>query len=53
MRVEIVVAIGNLAGQRVAEKAGALRQALLRNRLIHRGEVRDAYMFSILPSERK
>jgi ribosomal-protein-serine acetyltransferase len=49
VRIEILVSTGNLASQRVAEKAGALREGLLRNRLIHRGEVRDAYMFSLLP----
>jgi ribosomal-protein-serine acetyltransferase len=48
-RIEIVVAVGNFASQRVAEKAGALREGLLRNRLVHRGAVRDAYMFSLLP----
>ena len=48
-RIEIVVAVGNFASQRVAEKAGALREGLLRNRLIHRGVARDAYMFSLLP----
>jgi RimJ/RimL family protein N-acetyltransferase len=48
-RIEILVAVENIASQRVAERAGALREGLLRNRLVHRGEVRDAYMFSMLP----
>ena len=48
-RIEIVVAVGNFPSLRVAEKAGALREGLLRNRLIHRGAPRDAYMFSLLP----
>jgi RimJ/RimL family protein N-acetyltransferase len=48
-RIEIVVAVGNFASQRVAEKVGAFREGLLRNRLIHRGAARDAYLFSLLP----
>jgi ribosomal-protein-serine acetyltransferase len=50
VRIEIVVAVGNFASQRAAEKAGARREGLLRNRVIHRGELRDAYMFSLIPS---
>ena len=50
VRIEIVIAVGNVASERVAEKAGAFREGILRNRLIHRGEVKDAYMFSLLPS---
>jgi RimJ/RimL family protein N-acetyltransferase len=49
VRIEILVAVGNLASLRVADKAGALREGLLRKRLVHRGEVRDAYMFSMVP----
>src|SRR6266404_5249981 len=41
-RIEIVVAVDNLASQRVAEKAGALREAVLRKRLLTRGESQDA-----------
>jgi ribosomal-protein-serine acetyltransferase len=52
VRIEIVVATGNLASQRAAEKAGAMREGLLANRLIHRGEIRDAYMFSLVPPVR-
>jgi ribosomal-protein-serine acetyltransferase len=49
MRLEIVVDAGNLASQKVAKKAGALREGLLRNRVNCRGEFRDAYMFSLVP----
>ena len=49
VRIEIVVAVENLASQRAAEKAGALREGLLRNRLIYRDEIRDACMFSLVP----
>lgn len=48
-RIEIVVAVGNTASQRVAENVGALREGLLRNRLFFRGELRDAYLFSLIP----
>jgi RimJ/RimL family protein N-acetyltransferase len=33
VRVEIVVALGNFSSQRAAEKAGAYREGLLRNRI--------------------
>ena len=49
IRLEIYVAVSNIASQRVAEKVGALREGLLRNRLLFRGEPRDAYLFSLIP----
>ncbi len=48
-RIEIVVAVGNYASQRAAEKAGALREGVLRNRLMVRDVVHDAVMFSLIP----
>lgn len=50
-RVEIVAPIGNHASQRVAEKAGAHREGLLRNRLIVHGHPVDAVMFSLIPAD--
>lgn len=50
VRIEIVVAVGNFASQRAAEKAGACREGLLRNRITYKGEFYDAYMFSLIPS---
>ncbi|OGO21598.1 MAG: hypothetical protein A2Z28_07355 [Chloroflexi bacterium RBG_16_51_9] len=51
-RIEIVVATGNYASQRVAEKAGATREGVLRNRLILKGKpVVDAVMFSLIPKD--
>ncbi len=48
-RIEIVIEVANVASQRVAEKAGALREGLLRRRLAGRtGPSRDAYMFSLI-----
>ena len=49
IRIEIFVAAGNMASQRVAEKVGALREGLLRNRLLIRGKPLDAYVFSLVP----
>ena len=51
--IEIMVAVGNIASERVAVKVGALREGLLRNRLTQGGEVRDAYMFSLVPNPDK
>ena len=50
-RIEIVVAVGNKASQRVAEKAGAIREGVLRNRLAVHDKVHDAVMFSFIPPD--
>lgn len=50
-RIEIVVPIGHTASIRVAEKAGALREAILRNRVILHDVVHDAVMFSFVPQD--
>lgn len=50
-RVEIVAAVGNLASQRVAEKAGAVREAILRKRLLHEGQSMDAVLFSLVAED--
>src|SRR6478672_5040567 len=47
-RIEIVAAVSNIASQRVAEKMGAVREAVLRNRLLMRGVPQDAVMFSLV-----
>jgi len=47
-RLEIVTAVGNDASQRVAEKAGALREGTLRSRLCIHGAYHDAVMHSII-----
>jgi RimJ/RimL family protein N-acetyltransferase len=43
--------VGNTASRRVAEKAGFLIEATLRQRLVHRGIRVDAWVGSILPAE--
>jgi RimJ/RimL family protein N-acetyltransferase len=50
-RIEIVAAVENIASQRVAEKAGAVREGVVRRRLLIRGESQDAVMFSLLPED--
>ena len=50
-RVEIVAAIENLKSQRVAEKTGAKREGVLRNRVMISGIPRDAVVFSLVPSD--
>jgi RimJ/RimL family protein N-acetyltransferase len=52
-RLEIVVAVGNKASQRVAEKAGAMREGIERNRHVIRDNVYDAVMFSLIPADLK
>ncbi len=47
-RLEIIVAESNSASRRVAEKAGAVREGLLRKRLIVHNKVFNAFMFSLV-----
>jgi ribosomal-protein-serine acetyltransferase len=50
-RVEIVAAEGNIASQRVAEKVGAMRECLARNRCRAAGVQQDAYIYSVIPDD--
>ena len=47
-RLEIVVAVGNAASLAVAQKAGALREGVLRSRLLIHGRFHDAVMHSLI-----
>ena len=47
-RLEIVAAIGNVRSQRVAEKVGAHRDAVLRKRTLVLGQPSDAVLFSVI-----
>jgi RimJ/RimL family protein N-acetyltransferase len=50
-RVEVLAATGNLASQRVAEKAGFTREGVLRSYMDVRGTRLDMVAFSLLPGE--
>jgi RimJ/RimL family protein N-acetyltransferase len=50
-RVEILMAPGNPASRRIAEKAGARYEGLLRRRIACHGAVHDAQLFSLVPSD--
>ncbi len=50
-RIEIMAAVGNKASQRVAEKVGARREGILRNRIVVRDRVYDTVMFSLIPKD--
>lgn len=52
-RIEIVVAVANKASQRVAEKAGARKEGVLRNRLSIHGQPHDAVMYSLIAADLK
>ena len=47
-RIEIVASVDNVASQRVAERVGAVREGVLRKRLLIGGEPQDAVMFSLM-----
>ena len=51
IRAEVVVAVGNEASLRVAEKSGAHREGILRNRITVRADIHDAVMFSFVPAD--
>jgi len=48
VRLEIVCAVENDASQRVAERAGAVREGVLRHRLLLPGQSVDAVMYSLV-----
>ncbi len=50
-RVEIIMATGNVASRRVAEKAGGLFEGTLRNRIILDGQPAATHLFSLVPEE--
>jgi len=47
-RIEIVAAVGNTASQRVAEKANATREGILRSRLLLHNRPHEAVMYSLV-----
>lgn len=51
IRAEIVIAVGNEASRRVAEKIGAHYEGILLNRMTVRSRIYDAHMFSLLPAD--
>jgi ribosomal-protein-serine acetyltransferase len=48
IRLELVIAVGNVASQHVAEKSGAIREGILRSRLLLYGVPHDAMIFSFV-----
>jgi len=50
-RLEIIVPVGNKASQRVAEKAGARWEGVLRKRLILAGNPHDAVLYSLVAED--
>lgn len=49
LRIEVVVAVGNTASEKVALKSGAQREGIARNRLLINGQAVPAHMFSLIP----
>jgi RimJ/RimL family protein N-acetyltransferase len=48
VRLEVLVAVGNLASRRVAEKSGAVYEGTLRSRLMVHGIRHDAAMYAFV-----
>ena len=51
IRAEIVIAVGNAASLRVAEKIGAHDEGILLNRMVIGKSIYDAHMYSLLPAD--
>lgn len=51
LRLEIVINVANHASQRVAEKAGAHKEGVLRNRIFMHGATHDAILFSLIAQD--
>ena len=49
-RIEVLTSVANFPSQRVAEKAGGVREGVLRERIELHGSRHDAVLFSILKS---
>ena len=47
-RIEILMAIENITSQKAAARAGAIREGILRKRLIIGGRIHDAILFSFV-----
>ncbi len=50
-RIEIVAAVENVSSQRAAEKTGALREGVLRKRLLHHGQPLDAVLYALVAED--
>jgi RimJ/RimL family protein N-acetyltransferase len=51
IRTEIVIAVGNEASRRVAEKIGAHYEGILLNRMTVGTQIYDAHMYSLVPAD--
>jgi ribosomal-protein-serine acetyltransferase len=50
-RIEIVAQVDNIASRRVAEKVGCTFEGIARNRILYRGQPRDAALYSLVPGD--
>jgi len=53
VRLEILVSTQNVPSQRAAEKAGAIREGVLRRRIIRSGKSHDCVVYSIIRDDLK
>lgn len=52
-RIEILTAMENVASQRVAEKAGAEKEGILRRRILLHNRPQDAIMYSLIAPDKE
>jgi RimJ/RimL family protein N-acetyltransferase len=53
LRLEIIMSVKNTASRGVAINVGAELEGTLRNRLFLHGQCHDAYLYSLIPEQRK
>jgi len=51
LRLEIVTDLTNIPSQRVAERMGAIKEGVLRKRLVHNNTSHSAFMYSLIPED--
>jgi RimJ/RimL family protein N-acetyltransferase len=52
-RIEIVIAVGNIKSQKVAEKVQAIKECVARNRIILENKPVDAFVYSLIREDLK
>jgi RimJ/RimL family protein N-acetyltransferase len=50
-RLQAMALVGNVASQRVLEKAGFTKEGVLKNYMIHKGKISDMIMYSFVPTD--
>lgn len=50
-RVELYMSVNNHASKKIAEKVGAKLEGIMRNRVVRKNKIEDAYLYSIIKGD--